>query len=421
MRLKTFHVRLVVDEKSKVWPFFGSGSTAGGTGPPTYGTGADVNVSLQTSDKRVCSCLFAPGMASGFRQCRCNTRCTQPMPIHPAQGWLAMLYDGTRFVGFKSELLPETTSVEITPKTELTRDIVITFPASTSTTQIIQPEDWRVKLFPPHRDVMNVHPFYPIMPLVIELIDYTSDSALELTIHTVNRQGLQQFWTPRHGTCIVEGARSDNWRNAEGVYLPHQPSGGVARRVLYVYDVEECSRPSIRACMTINWNALQSEIRFATRPDTAVSYISMPPTQSTKPIRDAKQLFALCVARDIQRTATTKNVEISSLVRDSDQSQEPPTIMLPQYFKTAVESRNKPGGIDDLSELIEYWKNKAAHAQRCFDATSALHIAARPIGPGGNSAKPVTLHLRFTYVTIPVMTNADPAAAQLPSAATSFM
>lgn len=398
-----------------MWPFFGTGSSSGGSGAPAYEGGAAANLSIQAAnERRVCTCQFAPGMTAGFRLCRCNTRCTPPITIHPAVGWLTQLWDNTRHVGFKSELLPETTTLDITPKTELTRDLVLTFPLGTSSTQHISPNDWRDKLFPPHRDIPNVHPLFPMMPLVIELIDYTSNTALDLTILTQSRNGHQRRWTPQGGTCVIEGDRSDNWRHTDGVYLPPQPNGGVARRVLYVYDVEECSLPSIRACLAINWTSLQSEIKFASRVDAGVSLIKMPPTLSSQGIRDAKQLFALCVAREIARSATKPAMEVTSLVREQDQSQGSSMIVLPHYFKTAPEARRLNGANDDLMDLIEYWQTKAGHARRCFDATSTLIITAAQLGSGGNFTKPVSIHLRFTYVTVPLMVSTElnsPAAA----------
>jgi hypothetical protein len=397
----------------KVWSVFGYGNSAGaaaGDSPPGYGS-----MTLASGDRRFCACHFAPGMSSGFRACRCTTRCTLPAPVHPETGWLKMLWDSTHPVGFKSELLPATTMLDITPQTELTRDLFITFPAMSATSQNISPADWREKLFPPHRDVANVHPTHPIMPLVIELIDYTSSAALDLSIVTENRVGKIVHWTPRAGTCLIDGDRSESWRATEGVFLPPQPAGGAARRVLYVYDVEECARPSIRACLAINFQQLQTDIKFASRTDSAVSLIPMPPTMSPKPIRDAKQLFALCVAREIVRAATKPVMEVSTLVREADQSQGAPHIVLPHYFKTAPEVR-RPGVTDDLMELLETWRDRAGHARRCFDASSRLTITAAQLGAGG-ATKPVTLHLRFTYVTVPHMTSVEPLTAAAAAAA----
>jgi hypothetical protein len=326
-----------------------------------------------------------------------------------------MLWDSTHHVGFKTDLLPATTTLDITPQTELTRDLFITFPAMSTSTQAISAADWREKLFPPHRDIANVHPTHPIMPLVIELVGYTSSAALDLTIVTENRQGSRVYWTPRAGTCLIEGDKSDSWRPTDGVFLPPQPAGCTARRVLYVYDADECARPSTRACLAINFQQLQTEIKLAGRTDSAVSFIPMPPTASPKPIRDAKQLFALCVAREIMRTAT-KPMEIGTLVQDVDQKQSAPHIILPHYFKTAPEVR-RPGATDDLMELLEAWRDRAGHARRCFDASSKLTISATQMGAGGNT-KPVTLHLRFTYVTVPHMTSAEPLAAAAAAAIT---
>jgi len=393
----------------KVWSVFGYGNSSGAaaSGDTVSGSG-NVPGALST-EKRICACHFVPGLASGFRACRCTTRCTQPAPVHPETGWLRMLWDSTHIVGFKTELLPATTMLEITPQTELTRDLFITFPAMSATSQNISPADWREKLFPPHREIANVHPTHPIMPLVIELIDYTSSAALDLSIVTENRNGHRVYWTPRAGTCLLEGDRPENWRPTDGVFLPAQPAGGVARRVLYVYDVDECARPSTRACLAINFQQLQTDIKFAARTDSAVSLVPMPPTASPKPIRDAKQLFALCVAREIVRAATKPVMEVSTLVREADQTQGAPHIILPHFFKTAPEVMRRPGASDDLMELLEAWRDRAGHARRCFDASSKLTINAAQLGAGG-ATKPVTLHLRFTYVTVPHMTSVEPLA-----------
>lgn len=394
---------------------FGYGNGAGAS-PGTCNDLEKTTAALAMADRRICVCQFAPGMASGFRACRCTTRCTQPVPVHPETGWLRMLWDAARPVGFKTELLPATTTLDITPQTELTRDLVITFPVSTTTSQIISPHDWLTKLFPPHRDVPAVHPTHPIMPLVIELIDYTSNTALDLTIVSENRNGARVPWTPPRGTCIIEGEKSDTWRPTEGVFLHPQPNGGHARRVLYVYDAEECARPSTRACLAINFQQLQADIRFATRADSAVSLIPMPPNASPKPIRDAKQLFALCVAREISRVATRPTMEISALVRDQDPQMGSAHIVLPHYFKMAPEAR-RPNAPDDLMELLDYWKERAGHTRRCFDASSKLIIAATQLGSNGGVAKPITLHLRFTYVTVPHMTAVEPSANTAAAAA----
>lgn len=400
-----------------MWSVFGmGGGGSSSSGADAHGGGGGGvngygNVYLAPGERRICNCQFVPGLASGFRACRCTTRCTLPMPVHPETGWLKMLWDSARPVGFKSELLPATTTLDITPQTELTRDLFVTFPAMSSTSQIISPADWREKLFPPHRDTPNVHPTHPIMPLVIELIDYTSSAALDLSIITENKFGARAHWTPRAGTCLIEGDRSDAWRPTEGVFLPPQPSsgGGAARRVLYVYDAEECARPSTRACLAINFQQLQTEMKLAARTDSAVSLIPMPPTASPKPIRDAKQLFALCVVREITRTAT-KPMEVGTLVREADQSQGASHIVLPHYYKTAPEVVRRPGATDDLMELLETWRDRAGHARRCFDASARLIINATQLGSTG-APKPVTLHLRVTYVTVPHMTAVEPLSA----------
>lgn len=398
-----------------MWTVFGLGSNGGSDPASTAGGAAAANgfnpnaaLALAT-ERRICSCHFVPGLASGFRACRCTTRCTPPVSVHPATGWLNMLFDGTKHIGFKYETLPVTTTLDITPQTELTRDLVITFPGQSTASQTLTPNEWRSKLFPPQAGMVHVHPTHPVMPLVIELLDYTSTSALDLTITTQHPNGGRVSWLPRGGTCIVEG---DGWRATDGVFLPPQPGGGGggsgARRLLYVYDAEECSRPSTRACLTIDFEQLRTDIIFTGR-DTLVSHIKMPPTLSPIPIRDPKQLFALCVAREIARTATKPSMEVSSLVREVDQAQGASCIVLPHFFKTAVELR-RPGTNNDLLDLLDYWKDRAGHARRCFEASSNLVISATPIGQGG-FIKPITLHLRFTYVTVPRMIHTEPSVA----------
>jgi hypothetical protein len=64
---------------------------------------------------------------------------------------------------------------------------------------------------------------------------------------------------------------------------------------------------------------------------------------------------------------------------------------------------------DDLTELINFYRDKAGHARRCFEANSTLVINATPRGSSVASALlPVTLLLRFTYVIVPHMTSVDP-------------
>lgn len=385
-----------------------SGATNGGTG---YANSGHIDVyGDAAAARRICSCSFVPGMPTGFRVCRCTTRCTPPILPHPSCGWLPTLFNSDRPVGFKFESLPPTTTLDITPQTEMTRDVAITFPMQSSNRLTMKPDQWRAR-FPPHRTATTVHPTYPIMPLIIELVDYTSNTALDLTIVSHNVQGTLVPWTPPGGTWLIDGDGPNACKATDGVYLPPKPSvGGFGTKVLYVYDADECARPSTRACLAIDFQQLQNDIQYASGADSATSLIQMPPHESGQPIRDAKQLFALCVAREITQLATTAaNSELRTLVREQNPALGPHMMKLPHYFRTPTESR-RPGVADDLTELVNAYRDKAGHARRCFDANSSLVISAVPRGASLMVQAPVTLHLRFTYVAVPHMTAMEPLA-----------